>query len=48
MKLADITYDEMGNLIPLSKRFNWNIKDIRYGLIPIGLGGIGYGFYNSQ
>lgn len=47
MKLADITYDNAGNLIPLSKRFNWNIDDIRYGLIPVTLGGMGYGLYNN-
>ena len=41
MKLADITYDDTGNLIPLSQRFNWNLKDIRYGMIPL-LGGAGY------
>lgn len=32
MKMADITYDDAGNLIPLSKRFNWNNPDIRYQL----------------
>ena len=47
MKLADITYDTAGNLIPLSKRFNWNIDDIRYGLVPVTVGGIGYGLYNT-
>ena len=47
MKLADITYDNAGNLIPLSKRFNWDIDDIRYGLVPVTVGGIGYGLYNT-
>ena len=47
MKLADITYDDAGNLIPLSQRFNWNIKDIRYGLLPFGLGLTSYGLYNK-
>ena len=47
MKLADITYDDAGNLIPLSKRFNWNIDDIRYGLVPVAAGGIGCGLYNN-
>jgi hypothetical protein len=42
MKLADITYDDMGNLIPLSQRFNWNLKDIRYGIIPTLIGGSAY------
>lgn len=41
------TYDDAGNLIPLSQRDNFNINDIRYGLIPVALGGIGYGFYNN-
>lgn len=47
MKLADITYDDAGNLIPLSKRFNWNLKDIRYGITPLLAGGTGYGLYNK-
>lgn len=39
MKLANaITYDDAGNVIPLSKRDNFNIKDIRYGwLLPFGI-----------
>lgn len=42
-KLADITYDDSGNLIPLSQRFNWNKNDIRYSwLAPfLGLGTLG-------
>ena len=37
LKLADaITYDDAGNMIPLSKRDNFNIKDLRYGIIPAG------------
>jgi len=41
-KLADITYDDNGNLIPLSQRFNWYNSDIRYGLLPfLGLGTAG-------
>lgn len=40
LKLADpITYDDAGNIIPLSKRDNFNIKDIRYGVIPLAFGG---------
>ena len=30
MKLADVTYDAEGNLIPLSKRFDWSNPDTRY------------------
>lgn len=43
IKLADaVTYDNRGNIIPLSKRDNFNINDIRYGLIPfIGTSFIG-------
>ena len=34
-KLADaVTYDDMGNIIPLSKRDNFSIKDFRYALFP--------------
>lgn len=47
MKLADITYDDAGNLIPLSQRFNWNLKDIRYGITPLLAGGTGYSLYNK-
>lgn len=45
IKLADpITYDDAGNIIPLSKRDNFNISDIRYGLIPLGIASI----FNSK
>ena len=37
--MADITYDDAGNLIPLSKRFNWNNPDTRYSWLPWFLGG---------
>lgn len=37
LKLADVTYDDAGKLIPLSERFNWNNKDIRYGIVPPAL-----------
>lgn len=30
MKIADITYDDSGNVIPLSKRFDWNNPDTRF------------------
>ena len=33
-----ITYDDLGNIIPLSKRDNFNIGDLRYSLIPLGTG----------
>lgn len=39
LKLANpITYDDAGKIIPLSKRDNFNISDIRYSYIPILLG----------
>ena len=46
MKLANaVTFDDLGRRIPLGERDNFNLKDIRYGLIP--LGGIGlYGLQN--
>ena len=38
IKSADpITYDNDGNVIPLSKRDNFNISDIRY-MLPFGIG----------
>lgn len=33
-----VTYDDLGNIIPLSKRDNFNINDLRYSLIPLGTG----------
>ena len=33
-----ITYDDLGNIIPLSKRDNFSISDLRYSLIPLGIG----------
>lgn len=33
-----VTYDNLGNIIPLSKRDNFSIKDLRYSLIPLGTG----------
>ena len=39
VKLADaVTYDDNGVRIPLGKRDNFNINDIRYGLAPLGFG----------
>ena len=42
-----ITYDNAGNIIPLSQRDNFNVNDIRYMLAPFVAGGIGYGLYNT-
>lgn len=40
MKLADaVTYDDNGVRIPLGLRDNFRSKDIRYGLIPLSIGG---------
>lgn len=33
-----VTYDDLGNIIPLSKRDNFSIGDLRYSLIPLGTG----------
>ena len=33
-----VTYDKLGNIIPLSKRDNFSIGDLRYSLIPLGTG----------
>lgn len=33
-----VTYDNLDNIIPLSKRDNFNISDLRYSLIPLGTG----------
>ena len=44
LKSADaVTYDNNGIRIPLGKRDNFSINDIRYGLLPFVLGGTGYG-----
>lgn len=44
IKIANsITYDDSGNIIPISKRDNFNSPDIRYGLIPL----LGFGLYNK-
>ena len=48
IKSADaVTYDDKGVRIPLGERDNFNINDIRYGLLPFGIGLTGYGLYNS-
>ena len=42
------TFDDNGNLIPITKRANFNINDIRYGLLPfLGLGAAG-ALYGKQ
>lgn len=33
-----VTYDDLSNIIPLSKRDNFSISDLRYSLIPLGIG----------
>ncbi len=38
--LADITYDESGNVIPLSQRFNPQSDDIRFSLAPRSLASV--------
>ena len=39
IKLADaITYDDAGNIIPLSQRANFEVNDMRYALLPFGIG----------
>lgn len=43
IKSADaVTYDNNGVRIPLGKRDNFKINDIRYGLLPFGIGLTGY------
>lgn len=42
IKLSDpITYDDSGNIIPLSKRDNFSKSDIRYALFPGAAVGVG-------
>lgn len=49
IKLADaVTYDNNGVRIPLGKRDNFKINDIRYGLLPFGIGLTGYGLYKRK
>lgn len=43
-----VTYDDNGVRIPLGERDNFKLNDIRYGLIPIIGGGIGYGLYKKS
>jgi len=49
IKSADaVTYDDNGVRIPLGKRDNFNINDIRYGLLPFGIGLTGYGLWRGN
>lgn len=49
LKSADaVTYDNNGVRIPLGKRDDFNINDIRYGLLPFGIGLTGLGLVNEE
>jgi hypothetical protein len=53
LKLADaVTYDNNGVRIPLGKRDNFKLNDIRYGLLPFGIGlgtlGTVHGTFNRR
>lgn len=49
MKFANaITYDNDGNVIPLSKRDNFRINDLRYAIPPILFGGSTYGLFSGR
>jgi hypothetical protein len=49
LKLADaVTYDDKGVRIPLGLRDNFKLNDIRYGLVPFGVGLTGYGLLKNQ
>lgn len=43
---AAVTYDNVGNVIPLSKRDNFSLRDLRYGILPFVLGS--GALYNSD
>ena len=48
VKLADaVTYDDKGIRIPLGKRDNFKLNDIRYAFMPFIIGGTSYGIYNK-
>ena len=48
IKLADVvTYDDAGNVIPLSKRDNFKLNDVRY-MLPWGLSGLGVLYGNKE
>ena len=46
IKLSNITEDNYGNLIPLSKRDNFANPDVRYSIIPLTL--FGTSLYNRK
>jgi len=49
IKLADaVTFDDNGVRIPLGERDNFKLNDLRYGLLPFGIGLTGYGLLNNQ
>lgn len=43
-----VTYDDNGVRIPLGLRDNFSKNDIRYGLLPFGIGLTGYGLWNNK
>lgn len=48
IKYADpITYDDFGNIIPISKRDNFNVSDLRYSIFPAIAAGYGMSQYKS-
>jgi hypothetical protein len=48
-KLRDaVTYDDKGVRIPLGLRDNFKLNDIRYGILPFGVGLTGYGLFNKN
>lgn len=48
-KLADaVTYDDFGNVIPLSKRHNFFINDTRYALFPGAAVGVGLATQSTE
>jgi hypothetical protein len=48
IKSADaVTYDDNGVRIPLGSRDNFKLNDIRYGLLPFGIGLTGYRLFNQ-
>lgn len=49
LKSADaVTYDDNGIRVPLGERDNFNINDIRYSLLPFGIGLTGLGLVNEE
>jgi hypothetical protein len=49
IKLADaVTFDDNGVRIPLGLRDNFGLNEIRWGLVPFGVGLTGYGLLKNQ